>query len=427
MSVDQPTLELITRLGIALAIGLLVGIERGWQERDMREGGRTAGIRTFSFIGLLGGASGALFQIAGPLPLAAALLAVTGAFTWFKFRETGEGKDYSVTSVVVAVLVFVLGTLAVVGEVQVAVSAGVVTVILLAARKSLHSWLRRLTWAELRSGLLLVAMTFLALPLLPDRPIDPWGAINPHELWLLTILIAAISAVGYIAVKVGGPSRGLIFGSLAGGIVSSTAATLASARRAREGGDPGLLATTTALSTLASYLRVYAIVMALAPAMWPLVTGALVPASLVIAGSAAIVWYRVKPKDEDGAEILGKFDNPVEIGFVLRFGVVLAVVFVLAKLAAKSFGDPSFLGLAALTGLVDVDPIVLTSTKLAAAGSLATASIGVLIAVTTNTIVKIGIGLIVGGRAFGIRLMSLLLGALIVGALGLGAMILLQS
>jgi uncharacterized membrane protein (DUF4010 family) len=304
MTADQPTLDLIWRLGVALAIGLLVGIERGWREREMREGGRTAGIRTFALIGLLGGAGGALYLVAGPLPLTAALVAFAAAFTWFKFRESTDDKDYSVTSVVVAVLVLVLGALAVVGEVQVAVSAGVVVVVLLAARTALHGWLRKLTWEELRSGLLLVAMTFLALPLLPDRTIDPWDAINPHELWLLTILIAAISAAGYLAVKVGGPSRGLIFGSLAGGLVSSTANTLTLARRASAGGDVGLLATAAALSTLASFTRVFVIVITLEAGMWLPLASALVPAALVIAVASAVLWRRFK-QDQEVEAILG--------------------------------------------------------------------------------------------------------------------------
>ena len=133
--------------------------------------------------------------------------ATVGAFMW---REGQQKDDLSVTSLVAAMLTYVLGAFAVLGNLQVAAGAGVATVILLANKEILHEWLTRISWPELRSGLLLAAMTFMLLPLLPDRAIDPWNVLNPHAIWLMTILIAAVSFGGYAVVKLAGPRAGLM-------------------------------------------------------------------------------------------------------------------------------------------------------------------------------------------------------------------------
>lgn len=424
---DNQALALLSRLAVALCIGLLVGIERGWQDRDLPEGGRTAGVRTYSLIGLLGGVSAALIPAAGPWPLVAALVALAVAFAAFKYREGIKDNDYSVTGVVAALLTFVLGAVAVIGPEQVAISSAVAMTVLLASRKSLHAWLRELTWKEFRSGLLLVAMTFLALPLLPDRAVDPWGAINPHELWLLTIMIAAISGAGYVAIKAAGPKRGILFGALATGLVSSTSATLTSAQRVREGGSPEFLATGAALASAVSFLRTLAIALVVAPVVSVHLASALIPAAAVTAIMALLFWQQTKTGGENATALAGKLDNPIDLGFVLRFGLLLAVVLVLTKLATREFGRESFLALGAVMGFVDIDPVTLSASGVAESGTVGTASIGVLLAVTSNMLCKIVIGFVVGERAYGMRLMIILLAALIAGAVGLIAALMLHK
>ncbi len=427
MILDSHTLDLISRLAVALGIGLLVGIERGWQEREEPEGGRTAGIRTFALIGLFGGVSAALVPHAGPWPLTAALLALTGSVTWFKYRESIKDSNYSVTGVVAALITFALGALAVLGPVQVAVSSGVAMTLLLAARKSLHSWLRKLTWKEFRSGLLLVAMTFLALPLLPNRPIDPWGAINPYELWLLTIMIAAISGAGYVAVKAAGPSRGILFGAIATGLVSSTSATLTSARRVRDGGSPELLATGATVSSAMSFLRTLAIALIIVPGISIYLAAAFIPAAAVIGIIASLFWGSAELKKESAASLAGKLDNPIDISFVLRFGVLLAAVLAITKLAARKFGGMSFVGLAVVTGIADVDPITLSAPGVVKSGASAAAAIAVLVAAVSNMTSKSVIAFTVGGRVYGMRHLLIALAAMGAGALGLIAALLIYK
>ena len=158
-------------------------------------------------------------------------------------------------------LTFMLGAFAVLGDPAVAAAAGVAAAVLLATKVQLHGWLARITWPELRAGLILAAMTFIALPLLPHRAIDPYGAINPYELWLMTILIAAVSFAGYAAIRIAGPERGTVLAAAAGGLVASTAVTLTLARLARD--NPArvrLLGGSVILSGAIMLLRVLVVV-----------------------------------------------------------------------------------------------------------------------------------------------------------------------
>ncbi|WP_245337539.1 MgtC/SapB family protein [Shinella sp. HZN7] len=179
----------LARLGLALAIGLLVGLERGWRERGEPARSRTAGIRTYGISGLLGGVFSALSQSMGDASLmVAGFLGFAAVFAFYKAREAAHDEDFSVTSVAAALCVFALGALAVAGEVQAAAGGGAALAALLASREVLHELLKRLTWEEVRSALTLAVMTAIILPVLPNRAIDPWGGLNPHEVWFFTVL-----------------------------------------------------------------------------------------------------------------------------------------------------------------------------------------------------------------------------------------------
>jgi hypothetical protein len=230
-------IELFERLGLALAIGLLIGIERGWKERDAVEDRFAAGIRTLALAGLLGGVLAAMVPAAGPLPLALGFAVYGAIIAAWRWRESVRDDTYGATTVLAGLLAFALGAYAVLGDMAVAAAAAVAATLLLALKSALHGWLKQLTWEELRAGLLLASMTFLALPILPDRGMGPWEAINPHEIWLLTIMIATVSFIGYVAVKVAGHERGFLIGGAVGGLVASTAVTLSFARLARQHPD----------------------------------------------------------------------------------------------------------------------------------------------------------------------------------------------
>ncbi|EKD61097.1 MAG: Membrane protein, partial [uncultured bacterium] len=209
-------------LAVALAIGLMVGIERGWKAREVEDHGRAAGLRTFGLSGLMGGVCGVLSGPLGAQIVSIGFLAFSAAFGAFAWLEAKAKRDLSATTLVAGMLTFLLGAMATVGDVTVAIAAAVSMTVLLALRTQLHSWLAAITWQEIRAGLILGVMSFLLLPLLPNRAIDPWGAVNLHEVWLLAIMMALISFTGYVAVRIFGDKVGIIITAAAGGLASST-------------------------------------------------------------------------------------------------------------------------------------------------------------------------------------------------------------
>lgn len=399
--------DLIRRLAVALAIGLLVGAERHWREREEAEGRRTAGVRTFGLTGLAGGIVAALAAPLGPVGgavlLAAGLLAVIAVLLPFALREAEAEGRFSATSQVAAVATYALGALAVAGEVRAAGAAAVAMTAVLAARESLHGLMARITWAELRSAILLLSMTLVALPLVPDVPI-PWLAeVNPYKVWTLAILLAGISFLGYLAVKLGGERKGLLLAGAAGGLVSSTAVTLANAAAAAKGGPAGGLAAGALVAGIVSCLRTAGLAALVAPpigmALWPALTAA---AAGMAAVAALLALRRTMVADGDAA--LG---NPFEIGAVLRMALLLAGVGALAKFGSAKLGGAAVLVIAAVTGLTDVDAITLSVPLLAPMTiTEALAAQAVAVAVGSNIVAKLAYGITMGSGRFG-RLFAL--------------------
>ncbi len=394
-----PTETLLLDLATALAIGLLVGLERGWRERDDPEGSRTAGLRSFGIFGLMGGVFAALSVASGAASvLAAGFFGFALLFGAFQWREAVHDGTFSVTSLLAGLTTFGLGALAVLGDRGVAVAAATALTALLASREVLHAGLRRLTWAELRSALVLAVMSAIVLPLLPDRTIDPWGGLNPRQIWLFTVLIATISYAGYIAVRVLGPRRGVLVSGLAGALVSSTAVTVALARMARTGAARPL-AGAAMLAALVSILRVSAVVALLAPALLGEIAAPIGAAGLVLALAGGALIARGAPAAAPpGAEPLR---NPFDLRALLAFAAGFAALSTLNAALVGRFGATSLLASSALSALFDVDVAVLSALRLdpAALGAAQIAR-AVLVALAANTAGKVALAAAAGPARF---------------------------
>jgi uncharacterized membrane protein (DUF4010 family) len=415
------TFELFQRLSVALGIGLLVGLERGWQARAESEGERSAGLRTHTLAALLGGIWGAIAQRygeGGATALGLAFVAFGAAVTLFRYREVSHDRTFGATTVVAAMLAFTLGAFAVLGDMQVAAAAGVVVAALLALKAWLHDWVRRLTWAELRSGLVLLAMTVIVLPLLPDRPVDPWGAVNPYSIWLLTVMIAAISFGGYVAIRLAGDQAGIVVSSIAGGLASSTAVTVTMARLAKEHPDrSGVLLAGVLVSGATMMARVLVVAGVVNAALIEPLAVPLGLAGAVLAGGGVFLLLR-HAKDEQRAQKL-ELGNPLDLATVLKFGALLTLITVLAKLATATAGSSGAFMLAALSGLADVDAITLSMARSGAQEiGRAPAAAAIAIAVGVNTLTKAAIGWSVGGSRAGRLLLGISVLAIAAGAAG---------
>ena len=396
---DPVLIDLLQRLALAFGVGFLIGIERGWKHREAPEGTRAAGLRTHAVIGLLGGVCGALLPYVGQIGFAALTLAFAAALLAFKLRESEQDNDISVTGTIAALLVFALGAYAMWGNMVVAGAAAVVLAGVLAFKDALHSWLDKLTWKELRSALLILAATVIALPLLPDRTVDIWHAINPRELWLLTILVAGASFAGYVAVRVLGPDVGLMAGSAAGALVSSTVVTAELGRRVRNSDAPAAAgAAAAALAAAVSIIRVIILAGVAATAALGEVIAPLVVAAAAFAAAAAAL--RLLNRDASPGRD-HKLESPLDVLRVAQFALLLGGLIVVGRIVGDQYGQAGILPLAATVGLGDVDSVTLASGSLMRGGLAA--SIGahaILIAVLMNTLAKGALGLFTGGWRF---------------------------
>lgn len=391
----------ILRLGLALAIGFLVGVERGWRDRDVAEGGRAAGLRTYALTGLLGGVAALLGQTFGGWALAVLGAPLALTLIVFKAREQSGEPDVSATSVVAGLTVFGLGALALAGDPRVAAASAVAVAALLASKATLHAWLRRLTWPELRSALVLLAMTCVVLPITPSRGFGPFGAINPAELWLMTIAMAAISFIAYAAIRILGPARGALTASALGALVSSTAVTYALARLERRSSNPAVNAAGMLVAGGVMALRLGAIVLATAPALLALLVvplGAFAAASMLL--GLLFVWRSGHDAPPDEAATL---KSPFDLGVVLKFSLVLGIIMALSRVGAGLYGARALLPVAALGGLVDADAVTLASARMTRSGlSLETAAQAILVAAGVDSLCKVLLAVFIGRGRFGV-------------------------
>jgi uncharacterized membrane protein (DUF4010 family) len=417
-------LEVAQRLGVALAIGALVGAERHWRDRGEDDGQRTAGLRTYTLIGMLGGVAGAL-ELAlrgtatGPagIVLVGVFIAFALLFGRFQLRELQAEQSYSVTSVIAGMVTFALGALAVLGDMRLAGAAGVVLVAILAAREALHRFVEALTFAELRSAIVLLAMTFVVLPLVPTNPVGPFGGVSPARIWTLAILVAAISFAGYVAVKLLGERNGELVAGAVGGLLSSTATTVTNARRSMGAGETDRLVAGALGAGVVSYGRTALLVLVLAPALLPIVAPPLAAAGLVMASAA--LW--LARRDTDG-HVATDATNPFDLQQVLQMAVFLTAIAFATRAAAAWFGDAGAVAVSAITGLADVDAPVITVAGLFGSGlSAEVASTAMIVAVTSNTVAKAGYALLLGAWRFGAMFAAVTVAALMAGGAGFAA------
>ena len=225
-------------LGYAGAIGLLVGLERGWTGRDADDGHRVAGIRTFGLLGIAGGAAA---LVTGPIGVALVLLC--GIVLIVGYTRQARARDgQSATSAIAGLLVLGLGALAASGQPEAALAAAAVVMFLLSSRQRLHKLVGDLTAQEMRAAAEFAIVALVLFPLAPDRGMGPFGAINPHRLLLVVVLVSGISFAAYLAGHHVSRGKGPMLTAAVGALVSSTAVTAALARRMRSNlGEAGPL------------------------------------------------------------------------------------------------------------------------------------------------------------------------------------------
>lgn len=402
---DVPTTTTFLELAAALMLGAVIGLERGWRERERAEGSRVAGLRTFSLLGLLGGVLGVLARDLGPVPAAAGLLglSVLAAVT-YRENVRVHGR-LGVTTAVTMLLTCALGVLAGSGKPVLAIGVAVVAAALLDLKPTLHRWLNLVERRELSAALQMLVLSVVVLPLLPDQGYGPYAALNPYRLWWAVVMMAGLSLCGHLAIRLAGPQRGIFWTGLLGGMASSTAATLALARRVRS--EPGLRDPATAGALAASammFLRMTALTFVLQPALLTTMGAPMVIAALLLLGCALWQWRRQAAAPSDAAPV-APAAAPFDLSTALGFGLLLGVMAVLTRAARQWMGDAGLYALSLVSGLVDVDAILLTVIQMNGQGTLQAgqAATAAGLAVLANMVMKATLAWSVGGASLGLR------------------------
>ncbi len=390
--------ELLVKLGVALGIGLLIGAERERRKRAKPDPA-AAGIRTFTVAAL----AGALSALLGGALMLAAATAVIGALVALSYWRTRKDADPGLTTEIALVVTTFIGALAM-SQPQLAATVGVGLAILLAGRARLHHFVAEvLTEEELEAALLLGAATLVVLPLLPDRGVGPFLAVNPRTVWMLVILVMAIGAVGHVAVRAFGIRFGLPIAGLASGFVSSTATIGAMGSRAA--GAPETLGAAVAgavLSTLATVAQMAAVLAATSLPTLHALAPSLIAAGLTAAVYGFVFTIRGVRRTAAGSADPGK---AVSVAAALTFGVLLAAVMLASAALRAWFGDLGSIAAAGVAGLADAHAAAISVASLVASGAMPAdgATVPILVGLTANTVSKVVFATSAGGRAFAVR------------------------
>lgn len=353
---------LLQSLGIALGLGLLVGLQREWEHN------RLAGLRTFALVSLFGALSGMLAQAHGGWVMGGALIALA-AITVPGYMASLQEKeaDPGLTTEIALLVMFATGAVTMLRHHMVAVVIAGSVLVLLQGKKPLHQMVHRIGENDLREIARLVLIGLVILPVLPNRSFGYDGVLNPFAIWLMVVLIVGISLVAYLISKFLSPSRGAALTGILGGLISSTATTASVSRRSH--GPPGhapALVAITLISAAVVFGRVIIEVILVASGVASEVLPPLV-AMMVLAGIIAVVAYRFSLKSEPPSP---GDTPPSELKGAVMFGLIYVVVLLAVSFAREHFGQTGLFTVAALSGLTDMDAITLSTASLSQAGQL---------------------------------------------------------
>jgi uncharacterized membrane protein (DUF4010 family) len=374
-----PDLATFKLFGEALALGLLVGVER-YRGREPGEK-KSAGVRTFTILCLLGALCG-LF--ATPLLTAVTFAAVAG-LVLLGYHRSPTGS-LGLTTEFAALLVFWIGYLLYSHE-AVAISLGIVLTIILAAKQQLHRFVReQISEAEFEATLKFLAVVLVVYPILPDREMGPYGFFNPRQVWGLVILVSTISYAGYFLIRWLGKRRGLMLGSLVGGVVSTAAVTMSLADRARRAPEASrLMGTAAVLANAAQGPRLLLL-------LWLVDRGLARSLAAPLIGMAVVglagAWLLARRAGS--AEVEFPLQNPYSLRPALKFGVFFVAILLLVKLADLWLGDRGILLASGIAGTGSASAVALSVSKLLDQQALSPliAANSVLLAISTNAIAK---------------------------------------
>jgi uncharacterized membrane protein (DUF4010 family) len=415
-------------LATAIAVGLLIGLQREQAKVERQSGSMIAGVRTYPIFALVG----ALATLLEPASMWLPLMALLGVFALVAIsyaadvRRSKSGEDHGATTEISLIATYLLGALAasrgVVEPMEtrliLVAGLGVVIAFLLSSKPLFHKFAQRVSRDDYFATIKFLIVAVIVLPLLPDDDMGPLDAINPRHLGILVVTISGLSFVGYVAMRLWGAQRGMLAGGALGGLVSSTAVTLSFANRAKQ--DPSLApmaAGAIAVAWTVMLGRVAVLVAIVSPRLLATLAVPLGAMMLAMIGGLLLTFRR----HTDGTEGALELENPFELGSAIKVTLMFGLVLLVTRAATEYIGDQGLYLAAALGGTTDVDAITLSSARLASSAVTPIVAVtSIAIAIWVNTLVKLGLAGGIAGAGLGRRL-GLVSGMVIVaGAVGLG-------
>ncbi|MBN2459375.1 MgtC/SapB family protein [Candidatus Woesearchaeota archaeon] len=385
---------------VAIALGILVGLEREFHAAKGKKES-FAGIRTFTIVSIFGALVGYLGINYSYWIIVAGLICFSIFAIVFYVIDCQVSKRYGATTEIASIVVFVIGILCSAGQLRLAIIATIILTLFLSLKGPLHGFVKKLDKEDIYSTLKFAIIAFIILPFLPDKAYGPFNVLNPYKIWLIVVLISAISLVGYLAMKFIGAKKGMSITGFFGGFVSSTAVSMSMSQTSKTVTkivNPFVFAMVIACSTM--FFRVLVVVGILNRALLGKLLIPLLAMGITGAASAFVLWRKKENVSEKDKQL--KIHSPFTIGPALKFALFFIIVLFIAKIGSVYLGSKGLYLTALLSGLADVDALTVSVTQLTNAGSVA-ADVGVtaiVIGVITNTLVKAGIANIFGSKEF---------------------------
>jgi uncharacterized membrane protein (DUF4010 family) len=395
--------DTLLNLGLALALGLLVGLDRERVPHNV------AGLRTFGCIAVAGALSA---LVAGMQPdvgvgqgawiVAAALLSTAALVV---SARAGQGdrppERAGVTTEVATVVTFLVGVLCVTGPRAGAVVVAGALYILLHAKRPMRRFVRALTAKDLTAIAQFVLVGLVILPVLPDQGFGPYEVLNPRRIWWMVLLVVSLSLGAYVVYTVGGSRIGTPVAGILGGLISTTATTVTHARLARQPGREAASAAVILLASAVLYVRLLVLVAVAAPAILRVAAGPIATVGAAAAAVAIVAWVRMPRR----RAALPDQRNPAQLLSAISFGAIYAAVLLVVAFAQDRLGTAGVYATSALGGLADLDAVTLSNAQLATAGSLGAAAAwkAIVLATIANGVTKVGIVLALGSRGLAFR------------------------
>ncbi|MDD5548245.1 MAG: MgtC/SapB family protein [Sulfurovaceae bacterium] len=382
---------------LSIVLGFLIGLQREMHIIYSQKDRDFGGTRTFAIISLLGFLSGWINKIF-PYTLIVFTIMFSLMLIVAYVVNSINASHKGTTTEFAAMVVFIIGAILNFYTPIAAVFLTIIIMFLLNLKEQIQDYEKSLTKQDFGAAIFFLLMTFVILPILPNRPIDPYGLINLYKIWVMVVVVAGISFFGYVAIKLLKAKNGIIAAGIFGGLISSTAVAMSMARKIHENGFLAKnLAIAIMLASSVMIIRIGLILFTFNSNLAKIIIAPLLIGLIAGLGYILFVYSKIDKDQNISSEI--EFKNPYDFKEALFMGIVFGFVLALVELTDRYSGSYGVYAISFLSGISDVDAITLSLSSLSNNGlNLEVAYVAVIIALVSNTIAKLGLVFFLGNK-----------------------------